>query len=69
MESKYPVLSIYRDDDSVAIEFLSGFAEMSDYKKLETLNTAIELLMDKSGIIITSLEVQRTSQAGQQKLQ
>lgn len=69
MESKYPVFSIYRDGDSVAVEFQSSFAGLSDYKKLETLNAAVELLMEKTSSVIVSLEVQRTAQAGHRKIQ
>ena len=67
--SKYPVFSIYRDGQSVAVEFLSGFADMSDYQKLETLNAAVELLMEKTSSVIVSLEVQRTAQEGHRKIQ
>lgn len=68
MESK-PLVSIYRDGNTVAVGFTDLFSNLSDREKLETLNAAIELFMEKSGVIITSLEIQRTAQAGHRLVQ
>jgi len=69
MESKYPFMSFYLDGSDVCVQFSGEFAEMSDLRKIEVLNTASELVMEKTSLVIISLEIQRTAQAGHLKVQ
>lgn len=64
-------LFAFFEDKDRNVSFVWGrrFADLSDIEKLEVLNLAIEMLMEKQSDIIISLEVQRTSAAGQQKIQ
>ena len=63
------LFAFFTDEDKVSMAWGSKFAGLSDLEKLEVLDHATALLMEKTSSIIVSLEVQRTSQAGQQKIQ
>ena len=69
MESKYPFMSFYLDGSQVCAEFHSQWAEMSDIRKLEVLNTVMELVIEKTSSVVTSLEIQRTAQSGHRLVQ
>lgn len=57
------------NEDKVSVVWNSRFARLSDLEKLKILDYATAMLMEKTSSIIISLEVQRTSQAGQRKIQ
>ena len=58
-------------DDNEDVSFVWGrrYSELPDLEKLEVLNTAIEMLMEQTGNVITSLTVQRTSARGHNQIQ
>lgn len=69
MNSKFPFMSFYLEGSDVVLQFSNEFAEMSDIRKVDVLNTAMDLIMEKTGLVITSLECQRTFQAGHSRVQ
>ena len=57
-------------DDDNSVSFVSGkrFAELPDREKLEVINIAVEMLMEQSSNIITSLKTQQIAATGHWKI-
>lgn len=63
------LFAFFTDDNAVSMVHGSKFANLSNHDKLKVLNLATDLIMEQVSLVVTSLEVQRTSQAGHRLVQ
>jgi len=58
------MFALFRSGNKTSIKFSKEFANLPDFHKLQTLNAAVELLMEKTSSVIISLEVQKENALG-----
>jgi hypothetical protein len=63
------LFAFFTEDNAVSMVYGSLFAGLSDHDKLKVLNLATDLILEQVSLVVTSLEVQRTSQAGHRLVQ
>lgn len=61
---KMPVFGFFLIDDKTVFRTSKEFANLPDLQKLQSLNAAMDLIMEQTSSIIISLEVQKENALG-----